>query len=227
MEKQYKTELHCHSNPVSQCADVTADWIVEKYLSEGYSTVHLTNHLNGSSFAGSRLPTWKEKIDLFMEGYDDLKKAAEGTGLNILLGAEVSLYAFPNDFLCFGVTEEFLYEEDFLPWGLREFVEHAHKHGVLVYGAHPFRPGQVLMQQNWLDGFEVYNGHFGWNSSNHIAKMWAAAGGKPGTSGTDYHHKEQPVTAGIITSEEIKDTDTLVRILKSGEYSLIEELGKK
>ncbi len=222
MKKQYKTELHCHSFPVSQCANTRADKVVEMYLEAGYDTIVLVNHINHCTFSGINLPTWKEKMDCFMEGYHDLQKAAEGTGINILLGAEVSLAEASNDYLCFGVTEEFLYAEDFMSWSIAEFAQHAHNHGVLVYQAHPFRPLMRVVNPAVLDGFEIFNGHPGHNSQNTIAKAWAETYGKPGVSGSDHHADGQPVNGGIITEIEIKDNATLLDVLKSGSYTLIE-----
>ena len=68
----YKTELHCHSRTVSDCASITPSEIVEKYLAAGYTTVVLADHLSRFSFEGKRYngsEDWQSKIDYYMEGY--------------------------------------------------------------------------------------------------------------------------------------------------------------
>ena len=42
---KYKTELHCHSCEISECADVDLNEIIEKYTQYGYTSLVLTNHL--------------------------------------------------------------------------------------------------------------------------------------------------------------------------------------
>ena len=78
---KFKTELHCHSRTVSQCASITPQEIVEKYLERGYTTVVLADHLSPSTFEGKRYQgsnNWQEQIDYYMNGYHALRDAAAG-----------------------------------------------------------------------------------------------------------------------------------------------------
>ena len=108
---KFKTELHCHSSTVSNCASITPEELVRLYSSRGYTTVVLTEHLSRHTFqSGSRYTgndTWQEKIDYFMNGYHRLCEAAAGR-LHVLLGCEICLDNSRSDHIIQGVTEEFL-----------------------------------------------------------------------------------------------------------------------
>ena len=70
---KFKTELHCHSRTVSDCASITPAEIVEKYLESGYTTVVLADHLSPFTFSGKRYTggeDWQSKIDYYMEHYN-------------------------------------------------------------------------------------------------------------------------------------------------------------
>ncbi|MBQ7647252.1 MAG: hypothetical protein IJS94_08290 [Clostridia bacterium] len=73
----------------------------------------------------------------------------------------------------------------------------------------------------YLYGIEVFNGAHGHNSRNPIANAWADYHGLRKISGTDLHHNSSPVSAGIITENEIKDMETLKAVLRSNDYTLI------
>ena len=110
----YKTELHCHSGTVSDCADITPEQIVKKYLEKGYTTVVVADHLSPFTFAGKRYTggeDWQAKIDYYMEGVRALREAAAGK-LHILQGCELRIEACDSDFLVYGMTEEFMRLKD-------------------------------------------------------------------------------------------------------------------
>lgn len=227
MKKIYKTELHCHSKDVSTCADESAEGIVEKYLRYGYNTVLLTNHLslNCHSTEFFKDFTWEQKVDHFVNGYRKLKKAAEGTSLNILFGAEIRFPQYFNDYLLIGLTEEYLLShENLYCTDVASFHKMSSADGLLLIQAHPFRPNLHIVDPEDVDGYEVYNGHPGWNSANDGAFRYAKnVGAKIITSGTDHHDTVHFPTGGIITSYEIKTMEQLMKTLKNGSYALIKE----
>lgn len=220
---KFKTELHCHSKDISPCARVDTSTIIDKFVGAGYSTLVLSNHF--SRFVKETLGcgTWKEWIDKYLDGYYKLKKEGEGK-INVLLGMELRLDENNNDYLIFGITEEFLRKnEDFYAlniWQLRELTK---ENSLLLVQAHPFRDGMTVTHPHALDGVEVFNGHRGHDSRNDIADAWASKYGLIKTSGTDFHYDYAPANAGIITDFEITDMDTLVKVLREGNYSLIKD----
>ena len=223
----FKTELHCHTN-FSGCSNVPPADVVEKYAAAGYSTVVITNHFN--PYHMSREGSFEALVKGIFGAIEETRRAAEGR-LNILAGMELTLRCMPNDFLLYGVTEEFFTDVgeelfDLRPWQVRDRI---HEYGGIIVGAHPFRFGMTVVNPVEVDGIEVFNGHTGQYSHNEIAKAWALAwmdkykkdGGFVLTSGTDHHDESHHPTGGIITEEEITTSEQLIAVLKSGAYDRI------
>ncbi len=217
----FKTELHCHSIDVSQCARVDVDVIVKKFTDAGYSTLVLANHFNAGTYDYLQSTSWNDWIDKYIAGYKKLKEHA-GNSLNILLGMELRFNSALNDYLVFGVTEEFLRaHDDIFDMNVWDFHKLARENGLLFIQAHPFRDGMTVIHPHALDGVEVFNGHMGHDSRNDIANAWADKYSLIKTSGTDFHYSDVPANAGILTDKEIKTISELVDVLKSGKYELI------
>lgn len=216
----FKTELHCHSKDISQCARVSYEEIIDKFTAAGYTTLVLANHFNTGTKNSLGATTWDEWIDKYVGGYKNLKSCAEGK-LNVLLGMELRFDENCNDYLVFGITEEFLRKYDgMLQMRPEEFHKIATENDCLFVQAHPFRNGMTVINPAHLDGVEVFNGHFGHDSRNEIANAWADKFGLIKTAGTDFHYTTSPANGGIITEEEITSESQLVEILKSGKYTL-------
>lgn len=221
--QKFKTELHCHSRDASNCSKVSAEEIACKYIEHGYSTIVLTNHLSypstGNS-AGSHVLS--DIIEYEYRAYDLLCKAASEK-LNILFGLEINFKESRNDYLVYGLTKDFLLScENIFDMGIAQFHQKAANAGCLVIQAHPFREFLTILPSNYVDGYEVFNGHPGHNSRNQMAEAWADYQNvKLVTSGTDHHDHEHIPNAGILTDVKISSMEQLTSILKSGNYELI------
>lgn len=224
----FKTELHCHSAEVSACGRIFSDRIVEKYVEAGYTTLFITNHFSNSTFnhkkVGLHDATWEEKVAFFMNGYHALVKAAEGK-LNVLLGIEIRFDPDgKNDYLIYGITEEFLLAHpEILDSGMEQNSQIFRDAGMLIIQAHPFRNKMKIIKPASLDGIEVYNGHIGHDSRNCIAYQWSEMFGLIKTSGTDLHREIHQPCGGILTEEPVTSASQLIDILRSGKYELIRE----
>lgn len=217
----FKTELHCHSNDVSECARVDVDTIMKRYLEGGYSTLVLTNHFNESTSNRWGCKTWNEFVDKLLFGYNKLKEASNGR-IEILLGMELRFTQNINDYLVYGFDEKFLREHEYIyKMNPESFSALARENGFLFIQAHPFRNSMTVINPKFLDGVEVFNGHFGHDSRNEIANMWAEKFGLIKTSGTDFHYADVPTNAGILTEKKITSINELIEVLKSGKYELI------
>ncbi len=223
----YRTELHAHTSETSRCAKDNAKKLVENYMEAGYTTLVTTDHLSSSTFEAYKKDTltWNDKIDIFLRGHRTAAEAA-GKGLYVLLGMELRFErkGIINDYLVYGVTEEFLRKNgDLLKMRLSAFSELAHKNGLMVFQAHPFRNGMTVVSPDYLDGYEVYNACIRHNSRNGIAGKWAKMHRKNGISGSDYHQSEDTAHGGIVCAREIKTNSELLSVLRSGEYDLIKK----
>lgn len=224
--ERYLTELHAHTAETSRCAKDSAKNLVENYLQAGYSTLVTTDHFSPSTFEAYKANTlsWNDKVEIFLQGHRAAKAAAEHTDLTVLLGMELrfSRKNSINDYLVYGVTEDFLRKNgDLLEMRLSAFSELAHKNGLLIFQAHPFRNGMTIVKPEYLDGYEIYNACVRHNSRNGIAEKWARLHKKAGTSGSDYHQTEDTARGGIVTAQKIESNDMLLSVLRKKEYELI------
>lgn len=223
----FYTELHAHTSDTSRCAGVDAKDLIALYKQAGTDTVVITDHLSPSTFEaypkGSL--SWAEKVNILLTGYRNTKQAA-GDDLTVLLGMELRFdrKGDNNDYLVYGVTEEFLYQNpDLLDMRLSSFSELAHKNGLLIFQAHPFRTGMHIVNPAYLDGIEVYNACVRHNSRNSIAEAWAKLHKLRGSSGSDFHQIEDVARGGMRTEHKILTNADLLQTLKSGNYTLVKK----
>ena len=223
----FKTELHCHSKEVSECAQASARELVRLYKDAGYSTVVLTNHFATFTYNYLNSRSWQDWIDKYLSGYELLKNEAKGV-LEVLFAIEIRPIDSPNDYLLYGISERLLRESEGLYLlSVKNLSNFCRQNGVLMIQAHPFREG-MQMTPNWLlDGIEVFNGsiggHYATDSNNDRAKAYAEHFKFIKTSGSDLHYSTDKILGGIKTEEKITSVNQLVDILKSGKYTLIEE----
>lgn len=216
---QFKTELHAHTSEVSPCGHVTAPEVADRFIAQGYTSLVITNHY--CDYVIDPLKgTWREKMDYYMHPYYLMREHA-GDRLHVILGCELRFEGNINDYLIYGITEEFLRENpDLHKMSLRSFAPLARENGFLVVQAHPFRNGMVVVNPEYLDGMETFNGTPSYDGRNTIADAWAKRYDLIRTSGSDFHNPDQFGTGGILTSAAIRTGEELVAVLKSGDYTL-------
>lgn len=223
VKMSYLYEMHAHTVEVSTCAVATAEEMIELYEGKGYTGIVSTNHMNASTFnrVGLADAPWDKKVDHFLTGFEALKKAAKGK-YNLIMAMEICFYGADNDYLVYGITEEFLRSHgDLMAMGPVNFSKLARDNGILFIQAHPFRRG--LYVENWeiLDGYEVFNGNPRHNSCNDIAETWAKKHGKSiVVSGSDFHENGDEGIGGIYFEKEIKTNEELLEELRKGNYTL-------
>ena len=229
---KFKTELHLHSAPVSACGKSYPEEIVQVYLEHGYDTIVLTNHFSRFTFKNKRMGDlsalpWQEKVDYYMQGYRELKKAAEGK-INVIFGCELRSNIDENDYLIYGLDEKFLRDnEDLYDLPTPEVSARIRAAGFLFLQAHPFRDNMMMVNPQYLDGIEIFNGNPQQDSRNDIARIWADRFGLIGTSGSDYHRTvEGAFAGGILTDEPITSNEQLLEILRSGNFEMIKDNDK-
>lgn len=215
----YLTELHAHTSDVSKCARLDATGVADRYVAEGYTTLVITDHFNHYTLdpLGS---DWQTVVDHYLSGYRRVAERAAGR-LNVLLGAEIRFPEANNDYLIFGLTEDYLRDHPFLyDLNLHAFHKMAQEDGLLVIQAHPLRNGMTIMRPTEVDGYEVFNGHVGHDSRNPLALELCRRYGKIPTSGSDFHGADFYVDAGILTDAPVTSMEQLCGILRSGTYTV-------
>ena len=220
---KYKYELHSHTAETSQCAKITAEELVKKYKELGYSGIVITNHYSDFTFSLKDMFNKKLRTGHYLAGYREAKKY-ETEDFSVLLGIELRFFLNGNDYLIFGVTEELVEKMPFLlPMYLKRTSKFFKKNGCIIIQAHPFRPYIYRANPKYLDGVEIVNGKSS-KEENEKALKWAEKKNlKIRTAGSDCHRVTGAGLSGIITNEKIRANEDLLRILKSGEFEIIEK----
>lgn len=220
---EYKYEIHAHTKETSLCAQISAEELVNKYKEAGYSGIVITNHYSPMTFTLSEFFNKRKAVDHFLAGYRKAKEL-ETEDFSVLLGVELRFYATVNDYLIYGVTEDMLYELPFLlPLYIKKASRLFREKGCLFLQAHPFRQFIRRANPKYLDGVEVFNGK-ATKEANESSLKWAEEiKTQIQTSGSDCHRETGVGLGGIITEKPIKTNEDLLRILKSGNYKLIQK----
>lgn len=213
----FKTDLHVHTSDVSPCASAAPEEMVEDYIKAGYSGIVVTNHYSPDflNYTAKGETDPARLAELYLSGYRRAKAAADGR-INVLLGMEIRFNENYNDYLIYGITEEFIEKSgNLLNGDFRSFSENVRKQGMLVFQAHPFRNNMTVTDPNLLDGIEIFNGNKNHDSRNDIAAAWAEKFNLLTAGGSDYHVAGGITGGGIITENPLTDNKELLSALNS------------
>ena len=213
-EYKYKIELHCHSAGISTCSDIQAPDLIRYYKESGYQGLVITNHFY--PWMPRNQKAYNKYKEDFIEEYEFLKRLGENSGIKVYLGMEIRFDENNNDYLLYGIDEDFVRElpRDFETF--EEFVPYARDHeDVIIIQAHPFRSGMVIKDSCLLDGIEVYNLHPNHNSRVGLAAKYAEMEEfEICTCGTDFHHIGQHGLSALLTKELPQDEKELVKCMR-------------
>ena len=213
----YKYELHLHTAEVSRCAECSAAGQVEVYRRLGYTGICITDHFFGGS---NNIPPdipWEEKIHRLASGYENAKKAAEGTGPDVFFGWEYTLGG-GSDFLILGLDVDWLlHYPDQMTWKAQDYFTRVRNDGGMVIHAHPFRKYpypwiDTIKLMPWhIDGVEICNAS-NEDAENDMAALYAKHYGLPVFAGSDNHGGVVDRYAGI---EADRRYDSITELLKA------------
>ncbi len=209
----YKTELHCHTSEGSGCSSESTADTIERYIKLGYTTAAVTNHFSDDD---GRKFEYHAFVDHIFDVTELAKKCAAGR-LNIISGIELRLNENNNDYLVYGVTRELMHsvERGFFNVDVSDAHDFFRKNGCVFIQAHPMRWGITTTHPDDVDGYEIINTHYAWDSHNEVATLWAKTVKPDGimTAGTDHHDLENVPSACIVTDFPITTDELLVRTL--------------
>ena len=223
---KFRYETHLHTSISSRCSRFTAEEIVRHYLENGYSGVFVTDHfLNGNTTVHEKVPEsagYRERIDAYLEGYRAVKRAAEGTELDVFLGIEYSYYG--SDILVYGFSEEELFSmEDILGMQPNDFCDYCRARGYIAIQAHPFRTAAYIPHIRIFDrveGIEIFNA-CRTESENTLARFYAQETGKIPFGGSDAHRSNLTRLSGVALDEKVKDEAHFVELLRQGSHEIV------
>lgn len=217
----YKYELHCHTREVSRCGRVPAAEIVRRYANEGWNGIVITDHFSPMTFNINEVFTPQNASEHYLRGYRAARAAAP-KGFSVLLGMELRYYATINDYLVYGMNEDFIKNNgNLLLKYPRKFIDISRRNGLITVQAHPFRAMIHRISPEYLDGCEIRNGKDS-DETNSRAEGWAEkCGFAVRTAGSDFHTPGQFARSGIETEREIRTNEELLSVLKSNEFNII------
>ena len=215
---RYLFDTHVHTSESSPCGKVCANDVIANYINSEYHGIVITDHFSKIVMDSYGVDTWKEKVDRYLLGYRTAKTAAQKNALTVILGMELRFCDHPNDYLVYGITEEFLYSHpDLFSMTLLQFYELANQNDLIVYQAHPFRRGITPASPEFLDGMEVYNAHPRHDSKNDKALAYAVKYGLRQLSGSDAHQPPDFARGGVYFSTSPKDSIEFMQLLRNND----------
>lgn len=236
----YTYEMHCHEYLSSKCGRFTPEELARTYAQQGFDGIVVTDHFfNGNCAINWDLP-WKERVEQFCSGYEQVKEAGKKYGLDVFFGFEYSVNNRPGgkyfcnpahpeknspvgcDFLIYGLGKEWLLSKDesILDMEVNDFMQMVRKEGGFVVQAHPFRLEKSYMNHISLfplftDGVEVLNSKPNtMGRANKLAKKYAKEYNFYRIAGSDAHGNDREYFAVVKTSEKAESIHDLIRQIK-------------
>jgi len=230
MKTTFKLDPHVHTDESSGCGQIPAAILVERYKTMGYDGIIITDHLHEGFAAGVKASDhWTACIDAFLKGYRTAKKKGKALGLTVLLGAELRFtQSKGEDFLLYGINEDFLYNHPHLYEGTPADFFHKYGDELLLIQAHPFRGWGKAVSPQIIHGVEIYNTNPRHNNRNEKAQ--ALCEKHPHLlplCGSDTHQNDDLGKTGIQFNEVVGDNQTFCRLLKLREYELLHESSRR
>lgn len=221
-----KFEMHVHTAENDLYATIKAADIVRAYKNAGYSGLVITDHYFSLFYDWFKRELdgaeHNKIIDRWLKGFFAARSEGEKLGMTVLAGAEVRFDGTINDYLVYGLEPNDFYKLPLLNRlkDLNELLAVLPDYACVVQ-AHPFRNEMTVKDPTRLFGIEAYNAGTE-NYRNEMARSFAEHYGKRMTSGSDLHNPDA-IAKGGIYCKKIETASDLVSILRSGEYSLIED----
>jgi len=218
----YKTETHLHCSETSNCSSVSAAEYVHRFKEAGYTTIFVSDHYYRKRFKDCETEEqYRVAIDSQLKGYRTAKAEGDRVGLTVLLACEFHIE--DDDYLFLGIDESFFYHKEIGTMTPEELFAFCNEHGYTLFAAHPFRDG-CTPKVHAVHGFELINTSYNHYADNHNEKALELAKTHPHlltTGGSDAHTLNDVGTGGIMTEEPVRSVDDYLRILRSGNYEII------
>ena len=224
----YKYETHLHTSEASACASSSGAQMAEKYRSEGYDGIFVTDHFfNGNTCVPHELP-WKERVEIFCTGYENALERGREIGLKVFFGFEYGDGC--SDFLIYGLDKSWLLSHDYiLEMELTRFLELARSEGAFAVQAHPFRERPYIRSTvhcpHFVDAVEIINAsHPVGSPDNARAAEYARWYDLPVTAGSDAHNAGAWLGGGVASETPFDSIEDYANAVKSGTLTLLDRI---
>lgn len=215
-----KIEMHLHTKESSPCAKVDVKDALVMFKEKGYDAVIITDHFYHNIYES--YSCWKDIVDKFLLGYKEALKVADSIGIKVFLGMEIRFPQNYNDYLVYGIDEEFIYQHEYIyNTSLEEFFNLV-KDKYVVVQAHPFRWGNTLYDVNYLHGIEILNTNPHNNCPNDLAYNEWIKTDLIATCGCDFHKVDGIPESNYMTLPKLpEDNLELIKLLRTKKYKII------
>lgn len=217
---KYKIEMHFHTAESSPCAKTSVVDALKAFKENGYDAVIITDHFYHHIF--ENYDNWKDIVDKFLLGYREALKEADKIGIKVFLGMEIRFPQNYNDYLVYGIDEEFIYNHKYMyNTSIEDFYELI-KDKYIVVQAHPFRWSNTLYDTAYLHGIEVLNTNPNNECKNHLAyEKWVGTG-LIATCGCDFHSLNCITNSHYMTFDKMPtNNEELINILRNKLYEIV------
>lgn len=220
--KQYLYDTHTHTKETSSCGYLPAAEVVDRYVRNGFSGLVVTDHLHPEYL--SRIDTehnWDKVIDHYLSGYRAAKARGDEIGFDVILGAELRFPENDNDYLVYGIDEQWLRSNPYVCcMSAHEFFRKFHDQ-VLIIHAHPYRNGNTVVFEDAVHGSELINAHP--RHENHNALALELCRRHPEyyrLAGSDTHESGDEARAGVLLPRRVHDSVAYKRMIEAHEFLL-------
>ena len=218
----YLYDPHTHTSETSKCGHLPAADVVDRYVRNGFSGLVVTDHLHPEYL--SRIDVqhnWDAVMDHYLTGYHASKKRGDEVGLDVMLGAEFRFPENDNDYLVYGIDEQWLRSNPYACcMSAQEFYDKFHNE-VLIIHAHPFRAGSAPVQETAIHGAEIINDNP--RHENNNDKALAMCRRHPEyfrLAGSDTHRDGDEARAGVILPQRVKDSRAYKHMIETMQFQL-------
>lgn len=219
---KYLFDPHTHTSETSRCGKLPAVEVVDRYVKMGFSGIAVTDHLHPEYLSRiDREHNWDAAMDCYLSGYYASKKHGDELGFDVILGAELRFPENDNDYLIYGIDEEWLRKNPYICcMSALEFYAKYHDE-VLIIHAHPYRDGNTTVFENAVHGTEIINANP--RHENENGKALKLAEKHPGwyrLAGSDTHQAGDEGRAGILLPKRVMDSYELKEMIENRRYEL-------
>jgi len=220
--RQFLYDTHTHTKETSLCGHLPAADLVDRYQRNGFAGLVITDHLHPEYLSQQdKDHDWDKVMDHYLSGYHAAKERGDQIGMDVLLGAELRFPENDNDYLVYGIDEQWLRSHPYVCcMSAREFFQKFHDQ-LLIIHAHPYRNGNTVVFEDAVHGSELINAHPRHENHNDLAlELCRRHPDFYRLAGSDTHESGDEARAGVLLPERVKDSYAYKHMIETWQFQL-------